>query len=141
MYRKLVAYHLLLVFLLCTFQVGIATHHCCGRLADTKYFFGTATVGCGMEDNSSPVSGKCQSKTFKKDCCKDKLAKFQFQQNFNASLLKLNLSSSFIFISTFSIESSFQLSSNFKEIFIPIPPPPKLSFLKESLSRLQVFRI
>lgn len=139
MYRKLIAYHLLFLFLLCTFQVGITTHYCCGKVAGTKIFFGNGNAGCGMEDFSKK---HCDNKRMKKDCCKDKFAKFQFQHDFSQNNLKLNYPSAINYSPTISQTFIFNLQPKKVASFkTEIYPPPELSILNESLIRLQVFRI
>jgi hypothetical protein len=138
MYRKIIAYHLLVLFLLCTFQVGITTHYCCGKVAGTKFFVGDGKVGCGMEERASKA---CDDKHLEKDCCKDKLVKFQFQQNFNSHFIKHSTSANQCFIPVYFFTAIFINAFQPVEKEILIPPPPELSVLKESLTRLQVFRI
>lgn len=141
MLRKIIAYHLLLIFLLCTFQIGVTTHICCGKVVETKIFAGTGTASCGMEKDAKKDCNNNTSQNVEKQCCQDLISKFQFSEDFSTSIPKLKFS-----------KDDFQLSSNFVQTlpFINLPfvnmkvdikPPPELATLKESLPLLQVFRI
>lgn len=139
MYKRIIAYHLLFLFLLCTFQVGITNHLCCGKVASTKFFIGSGKASCGMEDSEDAV---CASNPkVKNDCCKDVLKKFQFQNDFNAPFFKIKISNEFNFLPFFFKESYSKILSSYKLTYSAIKPPPEISISKNSLSRLQIFRI
>lgn len=140
MFRKIVAFKLLLIFLLCTFQIGVATHICCGKIVDTKIFAGTGKASCGMEEKSEKPCRKSNPE-IKKQCCKNILSKFQLNDDFGfspegkiISVNKIN-TTCLLEISNYS----FLKSSFHSDIYLP--PPPEYTILRQSIKILQVFRI
>lgn len=140
MFRKVITYHLLVIFLLCTFQIGVTTHVCCGKVVETKIFAGTGTASCGMEKDAQKDCNNNSGQNVEKQCCQDLISKFQFSENFSIAILKvignddLQLSSNFV-------QSLSFINLPFVSKKVEIKPPPDLAVLKESLLLLQVFRI
>lgn len=138
MARKIIAYHLLFTFLLCTFQVGITQHICCGKVSETKLFFGHGSASCGME---TMENNKCQSPQIKKNCCHDELAKFQFLQKFSSSDYTFTLFNHF---STQFIAcgfNSFSITEPYNKQPLCLYAPPNILDPNRKLAKLQVFII
>ena len=140
MIRKIIAYHLLFIFLLCTFQVGVATHICCGKVVETKIFAGTGSASCGMEDESKKDCENNET-NFEKQCCKNLISKFHFAQDFNSIFSKLIVDCDFLKITANNYCLVQFTKQTAVEKSIRLKPPPELSVTKESLPLLQVFRI
>ena len=140
MFRKVIAYHFLLLFLLCSFQVGIKTHFCCGEYIGSRLVSGDGDISCGMKEETSL---SCETGLhIKKKCCENFLAKFQFHNDFGSpdyisvpALADINSDVTFFETESFSF---IALNPEYK---YSLNPPPDLSVSKENLAFLQVFKI
>lgn len=138
MARKIIAYHLLFTFLLCTFQVGITQHICCGKISETKIIFGKGTASCGMEKTKKK---NCQSNHLEKNCCHDKSAKFQFLQNFENANDSVELTKISCCLFNFTNSPVFSISFFNRDLLVSRYSPPNIPDPTRSLAALQVFRI
>lgn len=141
MFRKVIAYHLLVIFLLCTFQIGVTTHICCGKVIETKFFAGTGTASCGMEKNAKKDCNNNTGQNLEKQCCQDLISKFQFSEDFSTTILKLKFCKDDLQLSSGFVRSLPFINLPFVSKKVAIKPPPELAVSKESLISLQVFRI
>lgn len=139
MLKKIIAIHLLLLFLLGLFQVGVTTHICCGKPVKSKIIFGKGLASCGMEENTSHDCSK--TKKISRQCCENVINKFEFQNEFNFQNDESN----------FPVENQihfyyqplfFASISNLNHIEeIRANPPPYFCATSVDLSNIRVLRI
>lgn len=140
MYRKIVAYHFLIIFLLCSFQIGVKSHYCGGKYIGSKLVSGDGEISCGMKPQPD---FSCEGEQrIKKKCCENFLAKFEFQDDFNRSVFLFN-HTKYVAIKDLSLPLLIAYTSIFPSHHqnYAANNPPDLFGLKEKLSLLQVFRI
>lgn len=140
MYRKVIAYHFLLLFLLCSFQVGVKSHYCCGKYIGSRLISGDGEITCGMKKDASL---SCETGLqIKKKCCENFLAKFQFHNDFGSTdyISVPSLVDDYLAVPFFETEL-FSVIVRSHEYQYSLNPPPDLSVSKENLAFLQVFRI
>lgn len=141
MFRKIIVYNLLLIFLLCTFQIGVTTHICCGKVVERKIFAGTGTASCDMEKNAKKYCINNTGKNVEKQCCQDLVCKFQFSEDFSSAITKLKFNNDDLQLSLNFVHTLSFINLPFVNKKVDIKPPPELAVSKESLLLLQVFRI
>lgn len=140
MYHRVIAYHFLVLFLLCSFQVGVKSHYCCGKYIGTRLVMGDGEISCGMKPEAD-VSCETGEK-IKKKCCENFLAKLQFQNDFGVAKVISVPALTDVVASFYAYEvHTFPGIVSVTENAYSLNPPPDLSVMKEDLSRLQVFKI
>jgi hypothetical protein len=70
--RKPVSIFFALLILGISMQLGITTHHCAGKLSQTRFIYGYGTTGCGMNCQLPSNETEHQDTRFNKlSCCED----------------------------------------------------------------------
>ncbi|NDP22299.1 MAG: hypothetical protein GZ091_14645 [Paludibacter sp.] len=86
--KKLFSILFAAVILLSGMHLSLATHLCGGEVSDVKLSFTHEKAGCGMcsEDESNPTEISFEAES----CCKDEIAVYTVDSNYNPSSLQLN---------------------------------------------------
>ena len=141
MLRKLIAFHFLILFVLCSFQVGVKSHYCGGELVGSILVSGDGEISCGMipKKNESDKTGSI----LKKKCCENFIAKLQFHSDFSSSNTIAIYDLNTLIYTPLNHELKIQ-SLNlgpFWNITYSLAEPPNISVANENLARLQAYRI
>lgn len=140
MYRKVITYHFLLLFLLCSFEVGVKSHYCGGKYIGSRLVSGDGEITCGMKED---MALSCETGLhIKKKCCENFLAKLQFHNDFGSiDYISVPVLVDTYLDATFFETESFSFIAVNPEYKYSLNPPPDLSVTKEDLAFLQVLKI
>ena len=137
--KKLLAISFALLILLSGMHISIATHFCGDRISATKLSVSGELASCGMEGSIDKCSVAVKLKGT--SCCKDKLAAFVVDNNYNPTLSEFKAFSQNllqVFILPAFLSNQSQTSLNL--ICTNVSPPGHYQVSDVSLPSICVFR-
>ena len=136
--KKLFSISFAFLILISGLHLSIATHICGGKVSEIKWSFSQKKGTCGMENTkqSNPLR-----KAISKGCCKDKIADFTIDNNYNPSVYQIKeVTKTLLQVFCIPVKCSlYSFESN--SLYADVSPHDNLLTSAVSLVDICVFRI
>ncbi len=136
--KKLFSISFAFLILISGLHLSVATHICGGQVTEIKWSFSQEKATCGMENTKQTYP---ERKAISSDCCKDEIANFTVDNNYNPSVYQIKeVTKTLLQVFCIPVKSSlYSFKSN--SLYADVSPHDNLLTSAVSLVDICVFRI